>query len=81
MSFLSSPQETARVSVTGEKVKPVQGDTCSARLRIFLLALQSQKLTRPLSQAVPRREGRSGLYRTPVTFSPWHFGAVMGAET
>ena len=49
-------------------------------LKIFLFALQSQKLTVPDSQADPRKLARPGQYLTQVIRWPAHFGALNGAE-
>ena len=56
-SLLSSPTDKARVSLMGLKVMAVAGAQWGVKLKIFLLALQSQNEITPLSQLLPRKEG------------------------
>ena len=56
-SFLSRPTESRRLALIGLKAMSLAGARWGLKLKTFLLVLQSQKESTPLSQLAARREG------------------------
>ena len=56
-SFLSRPTESSRLALMGLKEMSLAGARWGLRLKMFLLVLQSQNESTPLSQLAARKDG------------------------